>query len=376
MSSHPIPAFSLPVLVFALLVLPVGADTITADFTAHDSFTHGFAPFTASFEDRSVMAASWLWNFGDGQTSTESNPVHTYANPGSYSVTLTIHDTTGTLTSTKTLADYIVVGEDPMHPSATTAAVTASPTYSIVYTTTTVPATTTTPEMSGSLAVTSVPTGAMVTLDGIPQGITPITLYNVAVGDHSVLVHTKGYVDNTTIAHIEYQKITDLPVILANTGAAAVTTRATLATTTTPVPETTMTQAAKAAAAPGFDISRAPGAIHVYCDGCLNLTSQKYWDKPRITSIQYEIADTAGKDVLNTAVDSEDMIMTGLTPGSYRVVVIPMDHRSQTKIVNVTPMDAITVRFKGSTFVSSPGFEIIAAVFALAGLIGIRSFRN
>lgn len=34
--------------------------------------------------------ASYLWDFGDGQTSTETSPVHTYANNGDYQVTLTL----------------------------------------------------------------------------------------------------------------------------------------------------------------------------------------------------------------------------------------------------------------------------------------------
>ena len=33
---------------------------------------------------------SYVWNFGDGQTSTISNPMHTYASPGTYQVTLTV----------------------------------------------------------------------------------------------------------------------------------------------------------------------------------------------------------------------------------------------------------------------------------------------
>ena len=32
---------------------------------------------------------SWLWDFGDGNMSTEQNPVHKYATPGTYSVSLT-----------------------------------------------------------------------------------------------------------------------------------------------------------------------------------------------------------------------------------------------------------------------------------------------
>jgi PKD repeat protein len=33
---------------------------------------------------------TWLWNFGDGNTSTSSAPVHTYTQGGSYDVSLTV----------------------------------------------------------------------------------------------------------------------------------------------------------------------------------------------------------------------------------------------------------------------------------------------
>jgi len=45
---------------------------------------------------------SYLWNFGDNQTSTQQNPTHTYATPGSYTVTLTVACGENTCTSTKT----------------------------------------------------------------------------------------------------------------------------------------------------------------------------------------------------------------------------------------------------------------------------------
>jgi PKD repeat protein len=56
------------------------------------------------FTDGSTQASSWLWNFGDGATSTSQNPQHAYLSPGVYTVTLTIN---GSLTETKT--DYITI---------------------------------------------------------------------------------------------------------------------------------------------------------------------------------------------------------------------------------------------------------------------------
>ncbi len=43
-----------------------------------------------TFEDNSSNAMSYLWNFGDGTTSTLSNPTHTYNTPGRYTITLTV----------------------------------------------------------------------------------------------------------------------------------------------------------------------------------------------------------------------------------------------------------------------------------------------
>jgi gliding motility-associated-like protein len=41
------------------------------------------------FTDQSTVPTSWLWDFGDGNTSTAANPVHTYASLGTYTVRLT-----------------------------------------------------------------------------------------------------------------------------------------------------------------------------------------------------------------------------------------------------------------------------------------------
>jgi PKD repeat protein len=53
------------------------------------------ALFTDNSSDTDGGIVSWLWNFADGQTSTEQNPEHRYNKFGNYSVTLTVTDDRG-----------------------------------------------------------------------------------------------------------------------------------------------------------------------------------------------------------------------------------------------------------------------------------------
>ena len=46
--------------------------------------------FTKAFVDRSLGPKTWLWQFGDGTTSSEQNPVHLYKKAGTYTVGLTV----------------------------------------------------------------------------------------------------------------------------------------------------------------------------------------------------------------------------------------------------------------------------------------------
>ncbi|WP_440950736.1 PKD domain-containing protein [Methanosphaerula subterraneus] len=59
-----------------------------ANFTANA--TAGRTPFTVEFADQSTGASGYQWQFGDEQMSTEQNPVHTYSQPGTYTVTLVV----------------------------------------------------------------------------------------------------------------------------------------------------------------------------------------------------------------------------------------------------------------------------------------------
>lgn len=59
----------------------------------HENTSQGQPPLTIAFTDTTTGTVSgWLWDFGDGNVSMEQNPVHQYLTPGSYSVTLIVHN--------------------------------------------------------------------------------------------------------------------------------------------------------------------------------------------------------------------------------------------------------------------------------------------
>ena len=75
--------------------------------------TNGTAPlavsFTGSGTDSDGIIVSYSWNFGDGGTSTQQNPTHTYSSAGNYTATLTVTDddgATGENTVQITVNDY------------------------------------------------------------------------------------------------------------------------------------------------------------------------------------------------------------------------------------------------------------------------------
>ncbi len=75
---------------------------------ADASPTSGVAPlevqFSGELSDRGAEdPPTYAWDFGDGATSTEVNPTHTYEEPGTYEATLTVTDAAGTTTDTVTV---------------------------------------------------------------------------------------------------------------------------------------------------------------------------------------------------------------------------------------------------------------------------------
>ncbi|WP_424356685.1 DUF2341 domain-containing protein [Methanocella sp. MCL-LM] len=90
-----------------------------ASFTSNP--TIGQNPLTVQFTSTSNLygtAATYSWNFGDGQASTAQNPSHIYTNAGTYTVTLIVTNTAGSSTTTAT----ITVSQHPPAASFTTSA--------------------------------------------------------------------------------------------------------------------------------------------------------------------------------------------------------------------------------------------------------------
>ena len=78
--------------------------TVLAAITALNVPAASFTVSTPNPAASSVVAftdtsgggpTSWAWDFGDGGSSTQQNPTHVYANPGSYSATLTAANAIG-----------------------------------------------------------------------------------------------------------------------------------------------------------------------------------------------------------------------------------------------------------------------------------------
>lgn len=87
-------------------VLPPTAG-FASEVSADDALTY-------TFTDQSTGADSYSWTFGDGETSTDASPSHTYTDGGSFEVTQTVTNAGGTDTFSATIdvvAPFSIVGD-------------------------------------------------------------------------------------------------------------------------------------------------------------------------------------------------------------------------------------------------------------------------
>ena len=209
----------------------------------------GIAPFTVQFTSTSTEANAYAWDFGDNTSSPAENPRHTYTTAGLFSVTLEARDSCSDAVSTASMSHFVTVSVqsgtlavttvpqnanvfvDNVFKGVTPLTLTDTPSgYHILRITlpgygdyitsatvepsktvlikaelledgtntsmTTAPAVTVTTVLirqNGSVAVTSVPNGASVTLDGEYEGTTPVIIPDVLPGNHEISLKYPGY---------------------------------------------------------------------------------------------------------------------------------------------------------------------------------------
>lgn len=79
--------------------------------------TASFVPTISSqgnvnFLNNSTNGTQFEWSFGDGNTSTEENPSHTYATSGTYEITLTVTNSCGSVTITQEVSIIVTSNEE------------------------------------------------------------------------------------------------------------------------------------------------------------------------------------------------------------------------------------------------------------------------
>lgn len=85
-------------------------DKPTASFSSNSVLTSCSAPLTIQFNNNSVNATSYIWDFGDGTSSTLNAPQHTYTTTGSFIVKL-IAISAGGCSDTLTRAAFVRINQ-------------------------------------------------------------------------------------------------------------------------------------------------------------------------------------------------------------------------------------------------------------------------
>jgi PKD repeat protein len=226
------------------------------------STTAGVAPLTVQFTGTSSGANAYAWSFGDGGTSPAQNPLHTYRTPGIYSVSLEARDACSGTVNRAGMSDFVTVTTP-----VTTISVASNPPGAAVFIdnaikgitpltltdtaignhrititmdgyeeytrnimveaatprmiaaelTRSAPQPTTRPPPMGSIAITSIPSGAEVYIDGTQRGIAPAIFTEVLPGNHQVTLSLKGNDDWSHIVSVGSGQMAAINAILVAT---------------------------------------------------------------------------------------------------------------------------------------------------------------
>ncbi len=79
-----------------ITIFEISASLSPTDIAPVAYFTYSVDGLEVTFTDESTTPTAWTWDFGDTVTSTSQNPTHTYSEEGSYTVSLTVSNTSET----------------------------------------------------------------------------------------------------------------------------------------------------------------------------------------------------------------------------------------------------------------------------------------
>ena len=176
------------------ILFRAGTGLPVADFLT--SPNSGEAPLTLQFQDRSSgTITSWLWDFGDGASSSTASPQHLYVQPGVYDVRLTVG---GSLGSDTLLRQRAVVVQPSVIPSAD---------YAVLPATGPAPLSTVFSDLSsGSISAWSWDFG-----DGTGSSLRNVKHVYAEVGSYTVSLTVTGATGTSNKTVVDAVRTTELP---------------------------------------------------------------------------------------------------------------------------------------------------------------------
>jgi PKD repeat protein len=349
--------------------LPPPCPSVTANINANP--TSGPVPLAVTFHDQSADVTQVHWNFGDNieyDSLGGSNQPHTYTAPGSYTALITVKNACG-----NTAQETIPITVQQQQPTTGTLTVYTTPSGAMVYvdqiyqgtTPLTIPQLSTnshavrltltgytdydttvnvyagqTPlinhqftqsqpsQTTGSLQVSTIPSGATIILDGKNKGQTPVTISDLSTGDHTAKLTKSGYWDFSQTVHIDAGQTTPLDVSLVLSSQPTFSQ-----TSATPTPYQPVTGGA-------IVITSNPPGANVYLDGKSSGTTP--------------------------------VTLQNVNPGSHTILLTMQGYSDASRSVDVSAgsQNQISVDMAGGK--KTPGFEAALAVFSITGLVLFR----
>jgi beta-lactamase superfamily II metal-dependent hydrolase len=181
-------------------------------------------------------------------------------------------DINGNIVVTSDGNTYTVIPEYGTSPPAvpTTKPLTTLPTSVPTTVPTITPSMAPTSSGTGSLSVTSIPSGALVYVDGTFKGITPVTIQSISTGFHQIKVTRSGYKDYSTSVSVAGGKPLSISATLTAGSGSSVLPPVfpiTIPTTTPTIKPTTAPTAPSGTGTGSLSVTSIPSGALVYVDG-------------------------------------------------------------------------------------------------------------